>query len=59
MQTGNTNYIYRNDLNKACFQHYRAYGRHKDLTKRTKSDNVLRDKAFKIASTPKYKGKYK
>ena len=21
IQTGNTNYIYRNDLDKACFQH--------------------------------------
>ena len=27
MQTGNTNYIYRNDLDKACFQHGIAYGK--------------------------------
>ena len=56
MQTGNTNYIYKNDLDKACFQHDMAYGKYKDLTKRTQSDKVLRDKAFEIASNPKYDG---
>ena len=35
MQTGNTNYIYRNDLDKACFQHDMTYGSYNDLTKRT------------------------
>ena len=54
MQTGNTNFIYRNELDKACFQHDMAYGKSKDLAKRTQSDKVLRDKAFKIASDPKY-----
>ena len=29
-----------------------AYGKSKDLAKRTQSDKVLRDKAFKIASDP-------
>ena len=52
MQTGNTGYIYKNDLDKACFQHNMAYGKYKDLTKGTQSDKVLRDKAFKIASNP-------
>ena len=52
MQTGNTNYIYRNDLDKACFQHNMAYGKYKDLTKGTQSDKVLRNKAFEIASNP-------
>ena len=33
-----------------------AYGKSKDLAKRTQSDKVLRDKAFKIASDPKYDG---
>ena len=56
MQTGNTNYIYKNDLDKACFRHDMAYGKYKDLTKRTESDNVLIDKAFKIASNRKYDG---
>ena len=31
-----------------------AYGKSKDLVKRTQSDNVLKDKAFKIASNLKY-----
>ena len=54
MQTGNTDFIYRNQLDKACIQHDMAYGKSKILTKRTQSDKVLRDKAFKIASDPKY-----
>ena len=44
----NTDFIYRNELDKACFQHDMAYGKSKDLTKRTQSEKVLRDKAFKI-----------
>ena len=56
MQTGNTDFIYRNELDEPCFQHDMAYGKSKDLTKRTQSDTVLRDKAFKIASEPKYDG---
>ena len=38
MKTGNTDFIYRNELDKACFQHYMAYGKTKDLVKRTQSD---------------------
>ena len=56
MQTGNTNYIYKNDLDKPCFQHDMPYGKYKDLTKRTESDKFLRDKVFKIASNPKHEG---
>ena len=56
MQTGDTNFIYKNELDKACFQHDMAYGKTKDLVKRTQSDKVLKDKAFKIASDPKYDG---
>ena len=52
MQT--RNFIYRNELDKACFQHDMAYGESKDLTKSTQSDKVLGDKAFKIANDPKY-----
>ena len=33
-----------------------AYSKSKDLAKRTQSDKVLRDKAFKIANNPKYDG---
>ena len=54
--TGNPDFIYRNDLHKACFQHDMAYGKSKDLVKRIQSDKVLRNKAFKIASNPKYDG---
>ena len=56
MQTTNTYYIYKNDLDKACFQHDMAYGKFKDLSKRTQSEKVLRSKAFKIAINPKYGG---
>ena len=53
-QTGDTRYIYRNELDKACFQHDSAYADHKDLINRTKSDKVLRDKAYNIGSNPEY-----
>ena len=56
MLTGNTDFIYKNELDKACFQDDIAYGKSKDLAKRIQSDKVLRDKAFKIASDPKYDG---
>ena len=55
-QTGDTRYIYRIELDKACFQHDSAYADHKDLINRTKSDKVLRDKAYNIASNPEYDG---
>ena len=55
-ETGDTDYIYKNELDKACFQHDMAYGDFKDLAKRTAADKVLRDKAFKIASDPKNDG---
>ena len=55
-ETGDTNYIYKNELDKACFQHEMAYGDFKDLAKRTDSDNVLGDKAFNIAKNPKDDG---
>ena len=56
MQTGDTNYIYKNELDKACFQHDMAYGKYKDLERRTHSNKVLKDKAFEIANNPKYDG---
>ena len=49
-------FVYRNELDKACFQHNIDYGKSKDLVKGTQSDKVLGDKAFKIASDPKYNG---
>ena len=56
MQTGNTNFIYKNELDKDCCHHDMTYEKSKDLIKRTQSDKVLKDKAFKIASDPKYDG---
>ena len=53
MQEGDKNYIYKNELDKACFRHDMVYG---NLTKRTQSDKFLKDKAFAIASKPKYDG---
>ena len=48
MQSGNTDFIYKNELDKACFQHDMAYGKSKDLVKRTQSDKVLGDKHLKL-----------
>ena len=56
IQTRSTNCIYRNELDKACVQHVMAYGKSKYLAKSTQSETLLRDKAFKIASDPKYDG---
>ena len=36
-QTGNTDFIWKNDLDKACFQHDMTYGKSKDLAKRSQS----------------------
>ena len=55
-ETGDTSYIYKNELDKTCFQHDMAYGDFKDLAKRTASDKILGDKAFNIAKNPKYDG---
>ena len=55
-RTGDTRYIYRNELDKACFQHDSAYANHKDLINRTEADKVLKDKAYNIASNPEYDG---
>ena len=54
IQTGNTDYIYKYNLDKVCFQHNMAHGKLKDLNKRKQSDKVLRNKAFQIVSNPKY-----
>ena len=35
MQTGNTDFIYKNEFDKACFQNDMTYGKSKDLIKRT------------------------
>ena len=55
-ETGDTNYVYKNELDKACFVHDAAYSDSKDLTKRTVADKILKNKAFDIAKDPKYDG---
>ena len=55
-RTADTRHIYRNELDKACFQHDSAYADHEVLINRTKSDKFLRDKAYNIASNPEYDG---
>ena len=55
-ETGDTDYIYKNEIDKSCFQDDMAYGDFKDLARRTASDKVLRDKAFNVAKTHKYDG---
>ena len=46
MKTGNTDFIYKNELYKASFKHDMAYGKSKDIAKRTQSDKVLREKSI-------------
>ena len=55
-ETGDSRYIYRNELGKACFQYDMAYGDFKDWARRTASDKVFRYEAFNIAKNPKYDG---
>ena len=55
-ETGDTNYIYKNELDKACFTHDAAYSDSKDLIKRTIADKILKNKAFDIDKDPKYDG---
>ena len=55
-RTGDTRLLYRNELDKACFNHDSVYADHKDLINRTKADKVLRDKAYDIASNLEYDG---
>ena len=55
-ETGDTNYIYKNELDKACFVHDAAYSDSKNLTKRTVADKIFKNEAFDIAKDPKYDG---
>ena len=48
-ETGDSRYIYQNELEKTCFQHDMAYEDFKDLTQRTASDKILRDRVLSIA----------
>ena len=55
-EAGDTSYIYKNELDKAFFQHDMAYGDFKDFTRKTASDKVVSGKAFNIAKNPKCDG---
>ena len=56
MRDGKLSHIYKNELDKACFQHDMAYNKYKDLNGRTQSDIILKNKAYKIATNPRYDG---
>ena len=56
MRDGKSSPIYKNELDKACFQHDMAYNRFKDFKGRAQSDIVLKSKAYKIATNPRYDG---
>ena len=53
-ETGNSRYIYQNELDKVFFQHDTVYGDFKDWNKRTYADKTLPNKTFDIAKNTKY-----
>ena len=55
-ETEDIKYIYRNELDKVCYQHDMDYADFKNLAKRTASDKVLEDKAFNIDKNLGYNG---
>ena len=55
-ETGDSQYIYQNELYKGCFEHDMGHGDFKDLTRRTASDKILCDKAFNTAKNGKHDG---
>ena len=56
LNTGLFSEIYKNELDKACFQHGMACNKYKDLKRRTQSDIVFKNKAYKIATNPRNDG---
>ena len=55
-ETGVTSYIYKDELDKTCFQYDIAYRNFKDLKRRIASNKILRDKAFNMTKNLKYDG---
>ena len=55
IQREDTNYMYNNEVDKACFQ-LMAYNKYKDLEKRTQSNKFLKNEAFEITNNSKYDG---
>ena len=56
LKYGRLSHLYKNHLDKTCFEHDAAYNKYKDLKNRTQSDFVLKNKAYKIAVNPKVDG---
>ena len=56
IQDGKLSHIYKNELDKACFQHDMAYNKYKYLRGRTQSDIYLKNKAYEIAVNPRVDG---
>ena len=54
IQIGDTDILYKNELDKAFFAHDAVYSDSKDINKKTAADKLLRDKAYEIAKDPKY-----
>ena len=55
-ETGDSRYIYWNELDKACFEHEMAYGDFEDLARKLTFNKILSNMAFDIAKNPKYDG---
>ena len=55
-ETGDSKYIYQNEVDKAYFQRAMAYGDFMDSPRRTIAEKILRDKTFNIAENSKYNG---
>ena len=55
-ETGDFQFTYQNELDKACFEHDMAHEDFEDLTRKTAFDKMFRDKVFDIAKNPKYDG---
>ena len=55
-ETGDSQYIFQNKLDKASVQDDKPYGYFKDLAGRIASDKILHDKAFNIAKNLKHDG---
>ena len=53
-ETGNSQHIYQNELDRACFQQDMTCGDFNYLNGGTASDKVLRDKAFNISKDLRY-----
>ena len=55
-ETDNLKHIDKNKLDKPCFAHDTTYSNSKDLAERTVSDNIFKNRAYKIAINLKYDG---